>query len=191
MCLSIRDVFIGANVQAIYKKKLEENYTYTRLPENKLFYNLFSLKKDDHSFIIGSDRTNGTSMFVLSESIPVNSVDKRYITYLEFFLKEKLIPMPEHIKNEFSKADTDFVVLNGASNSAGHMVIIGTVKDDKNPDHMLWTAIVLSPSRLGLNTQRSSGSYFNSSSKNESSISSDLWAVLSGVGTIAGLYSLF
>lgn len=191
MCVSIRDVCIGADVQAIYKKKLEENYTYTNLPKNKLFYNLFSLKKDEHGFIVGSDRTNGTSMFVFSESIPVNSVNTRYINYLELFLKDQLIPMPEHIKNEFSKADNDFVLFNGASNSAGHMVIIGTVKDDKNPEHMLWTAIVLSPSRLGLNTQLSSRSYFNRNSKNESSISSELWAVLSGVGTIAGLYSLF
>lgn len=190
MCLSIRKVSIGDDVQAIYKKKLDENYTYTRLPENKFFYNLFSLKKEDHGFIIGSDRTNGTSMFVFSESIPVGCVNERYITYLEFFLKERLIPMPEHIKTAFSKADDDFVVLNGASNSDGNMVIIGTVKDSKNPDKALWTAIVLSPSRMGVST-KPSRSYFGRSSKNESSISSDLWTVLSGVGTIAGLSSLF
>ena len=37
MCITIRKIALGDDVQAIYRAKKEQEYTYEKLPANKLF----------------------------------------------------------------------------------------------------------------------------------------------------------
>lgn len=187
MCLTVGGIGIGMDVQAIYKEKKADGYLYERLPENKIFYNLFSLTKENVRFIVGSNRSNSTAMFVSTKSIPISDIEKNYILYLEAFFKFQLKPMPEKIKQAFAENDSSLVMLNGASNSNNDMLLIAKSPDKENPENMIWTTIVISPSSLGIATTHRSLST-QTHKKNDSL---DMWDILSGVGALSGIYSLF
>jgi hypothetical protein len=188
MCIIIRKIGLGDDVQAIYRAKTAQNYTYEKLPQNRLFYNLFSLKKDNERILVGSNKLNQTAMFVYSESFEAGKINDIYVKYLEFFFKLGLKPMPEHFKSKFS-VDDDFQLLNGAMDSAGDMVILGKSKDPKQEDRELWMAIVLSPSKLGYRVP--DRTRYSPTSAGETSRSLDIWDMIGTAGTVAGLFSLF
>lgn len=188
MCITIRKIGLGNDVQEIYHKKKEENYHYEKLPENKLFYNLFSLKKDDLRFIVGSNKKNKTSMFVLSESFEKERMNDIYVKYLELFFKIECKPMPDHVKSKFS-TDDEFKLLNGAMNANGDMVILGTMADPKNESKNLWLTIVISPSLMGYRIPERSR--YSSTASGDACRSMDIWDMLGTAGTVAGIFTLF
>lgn len=188
MCISIGEIGLGSDVQAVYKNKIADNYRYEALPKHKMFHNFFTLDKDDIRFVIGSDKNNGVSMMAYTKSVDKAEIDGIYILYLELFFKSKYTPMPEHIKKSMS-TDTDVKLLNGATDSNGDMVILGTIPDPKDEFKTVWMAIVLSPSRLGYRVP--SRERYSSTPHGESCRSMDLWEMIGTAGTVAGLFSLF
>lgn len=188
MCISIRKIGLGYDVQAVYKEKLADNYNYESLPKNKMFHNFFTLDRENVRFVIGSDSNNGISMMAYTESVDTNKINDIYVRYLELFFKNQYAPMPEHARKSMS-SDKDITILNGASDSSGDMVILGTMIDPKDPEKTVWMAILLSPTRLGYRVPTRTQYSRTSSGDRASSI--DLWDVIGTAGTVAGLFSLF
>lgn len=144
MCLTIRKIGLGDDVQSLWNAKKAEGYSYQKLPDNKLFFNFFRLSKDNENVIIGSNKKNEVSMFVYSESIPSANINDIYVKYLEFLFKNRYAPMPEHLKKSFPVND-DFQLLNGAMSSNGDFVLLGKSKDTHDLNRDIWMSIVGSP----------------------------------------------
>lgn len=188
MCVTIRKISLGDDVQAIYRTKKAQDYTYEELPKSKLFHNLFTLKKGEERILVGSNKLNQTTMFVYSESIDTSKINDMYVKYLEVFFKLGYKPMPDHLKSKFL-IDDDFQLLNGAIDGSGDMVILGKSKDPKQEGKDLWMAIVLSPSRLGYRVP--SRERYSKTPDGEACRSMDIWDMIGTAGTVAGLFSLF
>lgn len=188
MCITIRKIALGDDVQAIYRAKKEQEYTYEKLPENKLFYNLFTLSKGNERILIGSNKFNQTAMFVYSESVEAGKINDIYVRYLELFFKQGYKPMPDHLKSKFS-VDDDFQLLNGAMDASGDMVILGKSKDPKQEGRELWMSIVMSPSKLGYRVP--DRTRYSRTPSGDACRSMDIWDMIGTAGTVAGLFSLF
>lgn len=188
MCITVRKIALGDDVQAIYRAKKEQGYTFEKLPENRLFYNLFTLTKDNERILIGSNKLNQTAMFVLAESVEPSNINDIYVKYLELFFKHGYKPMPDHLKSKFS-VDDDFQLLNGAMDSSGDMVILGKSKDPKQEGRELWMSIVMSPNRLGFRLP--DRTRYSRTPSGEACRSMDIWDMIGTAGTVAGLFSLF
>lgn len=188
MCISIRKIGVGYDVQEVYKQKMAENYTYENLPKNKMFHNFFTLDRDNVRFVIGSDSNNGVSLVAYTESVDTDKINDIYVRYLELFFKNQYSPMPEHARKAMS-SDKDMTILNGASDSSGDMVILGTMPDPKDDTKTVWLAFILSPARLGFRTPNRT--QYSRTPSGDSSRSIDLWDVIGTAGTVAGLFSLF
>lgn len=188
MCLTIRKIGLGDDVQALWNFKKAEGYSYQKLPDNKLFFNFFRLSKDNENVIIGSNKKNEVSMFVYSESIPSANINDIYVKYLEFLFKNRYSPMPDHLKKSFPVND-DFQLFNGAMSSNGDFVLLGKSKDTHDVNRDIWMSIVGSPSRMG---QRIPDRTRHSrTASGEDSRSLDIWDVIGTAGTVAGIFSLF
>lgn len=188
MCISIRKIGLGDDIQAVYHQKKSENFEYSNLPASKLFYNLGILKKDNIRIVLGSDKSNKLTMFVHTESVSSSSINDIYVQYLEFFFKQQLMPMPESLKSVFS-VDEDLRILNGAMNSKGEFVILATTKDTDDVSKTVWMAIVVSPPKMGYRIPERSR--YSPTPRGNDDWSMDVWNMLGAAGTVAGLFSLF
>lgn len=188
MCISIRKIGLGDDMQSVYHQKKAENFEYSSLPVSKLFHNLGSLKKDNTRIVLGSDKYNKLTMFVYTESVPSSSINDIYIKYLEFFFKQQLMPMPESLKSALS-VDEDLRILNGAMNSKGEFVILATTKDTDDDTKTVWMAIVVSAPKMGYRVP--SRSRYSPTPRGNDDWSMDVWNMLGAAGTVAGLFSLF
>jgi len=187
MCIKLRKIELGMDVQEVYNTKKSEDYSFKRLDGNRLFMHLFRLDKDKERILVGSDRHNRTAMFMYSESVPNASINDIYVKYLELFFQSQYKPMPDHLKQAFS-VEADFCLLNGAMNSRGDCVLLGTSKDPEDDSRSMWMVLAISPSMMGYTTPRKTRKVRQSDG---SSRPLDMWDVLGTVGTVAGLFSLF
>lgn len=188
MCITVRKIALGDDVQSIYRAKKEQGYIFEKRPENRLFYNLFTLSKDNERILIGSNKRNQTAMFVLAESVEPSKINDIYVKYLELFFKQGYKPMPDHLKSKFS-VDDDFQLLNGAMDASGDMVILGKSKDPKQEGRELWMSIVMSPSKLGYRVP--DRTRYSRTPSGDACRSMDIWDMIGTAGTVAGLFSLF
>lgn len=187
MCIRLRKIELGDDVQQVYNVKKGEGYTFKKLPDNNLFTNLFRLDKDQERIVVGSNRYNQTSMFMYSESVPTDSINGIYVKYLELFFQSQYKPMPDILKSSFS-IDDEFCLLNGAMNGRGDCVLLGTSKDPAASERSLWMVLVVSPHMMGyrMPSKPKKVQYSDGSSR-----PIDMWDVLGTAGTVAGLFSLF
>lgn len=187
MCIKLRKIELGMDVQEVYNIKKADDYAFKKLDDTRLFTHLFRLDKGHEHILVGADRHNRTAMFMYSESVPTVSINDIYVKYLELFFHSQYKPMPEHLKTAFS-VEADFGLLNGAMNGRGDCVLLGTSKDPEDESRSMWMVLAISPSMMGYIMPSKTRKIRQSDG---SSRPIDMWDVLGTVGTVAGLFSLF
>ncbi len=190
MSLHVRNVGLCMSCREVYDKKVADGYTYKSIEAGKLFNSLYRLSKDKTDFVIGGNSNHIISMYAFSDTIRTIDINKKYIEYLEHFFSHGFNPIPDSLKRQLQVVDkgseNPITFLNGSS-IGDELFLIGYSADPKNSNNSIWMTIAISTGLMGLSKPRRKSYQRSSGESNDI----DVWDIIGGVTTIAGLSGMF